>query len=216
MKRCEIIANDALRVKGVKKVSMGAFAGLVESLPEGVFDGYRDALIGIHQRLFPHRREGSLKKVEKWLELVQADEGARGIFRIDANRGPRFGVDYAASVGSSRVLMCPADKVNLPLQEPSELIENILRRMVKADITPLTPWEFRVAIVKGTEVIVHPAVEGYAYNIKFYTDALAGFDYPEIGIITLELLPLLYITGRSGKIATIAPILLDRLEVEEA
>jgi len=216
MKRCEIIANDALRVKGVKKVSMGAFAGLVESLPEEVFDEYRDVLIGIHRKMFPRRMSGSIRKPDKWLELIQADEGARGIFRIDANRGPRFGVDYAASVGSSRVFLCPADKVNLPLQEPTELIENILRRMLTADITPLTPWECRVAIVKGTEVIVHPAVEGYAYNVKFYTDALAGFDYPEMGIITPELLPLLYITGWGGRIATIAPILLDRLEVEEA
>ncbi|MFA5391850.1 MAG: hypothetical protein WC331_10575 [Candidatus Omnitrophota bacterium] len=205
-RRSEVIANDALsRVKGATKVSTGAFAGLVESLPEGVFDGYRDALIGIHQRLFPHRRTGSVG-TERWLNIINT----KNIIRIHLENieGLTDGFYYVAMESyRMHLVRCREVELDYELEDANEEEIDKIRRALNpfGKAKRLYLPDFKVLIAGGKEVITHPeGKEGYGYRVQHFTDARACKEraYDAFALPNGNLL----LTFGGGKAAVLAPV----------
>jgi len=98
-----MVANRAIFGPGPDRlrVTEDSFANLIDSLPEDAFENNYLLLVAIHQKLFPHKQEGSIRQASKWLALPQADECASGIYEIDGNY---------VSASPVRTHLCPVEE----------------------------------------------------------------------------------------------------------
>jgi hypothetical protein len=211
MKASEMVANRAVfGPDSLLRVTEDSFANLIEYLPEDVVDKNYLLLVAIHQKLFPHKREGSIRQANKWLALPQSDDGARGICEIDGN---------FVSIAPSRTHLCPVEEgINIPekYRGQMEAMENSIKDVLALckDRQSIRD-EFRVEIINGREIITHPDIKGFGYDVKYYTDALAGFRYvPDTWVVYQGTMPLLCLTSRDWRVAIIAPLMLSEKKEE--
>ena len=65
MKASEIVANRAIFGPDLIRITEDAFASFVDVLPENVIENNYLLLTAIHQKLFPHKRKGSIRRAER-------------------------------------------------------------------------------------------------------------------------------------------------------